>query len=100
GRAADSIAAATDWLIAAAAGNPDEVNAAAVDFLHAFGLLAYAHMWLLMLQASAGKDDAFHADKFKVGAFFFARLLPELDSRVASLRAGADTLMALSEDSF
>ena len=63
-------------------------------------LLAYAHMWLLMLQASAGKDDAFHADKFKVGAFFFARLLPELDSRVASLRAGADTLMALSEDSF
>ncbi len=100
GKAADSIEAAIQWVITAAAGNADEVNAAAVDFLHAFGFLAYAHMWLLMAQASVAQADDFHADKLKVANFFFARLLPQLDSRLASLRAGSDSLMAMDAASF
>jgi len=99
-KAADSIEQAIGFVIGAAAGNADEVNAAAVDFLHAFGFLAYAHMWLLMAQAAVKGADSFHADKLKVADFFFARLLPQLDSRVASLRAGSSTLMALDADSF
>tara|TARA_R110001599_G_scaffold67997_1_gene191660 strand:+ start:3756 stop:5534 length:1779 start_codon:yes stop_codon:yes gene_type:complete len=98
--AADAIAQATDDLIAASAQNADEVNAAAVDFLHAFGLLCYAHMWLTMLQASQGKTDDFYADKRRVGAFFYSRMLPELEMRLALVRGGAAPLMALSAESF
>jgi alkylation response protein AidB-like acyl-CoA dehydrogenase len=98
--AADAIAQATDDLIAASAQNADEVNAAAVDFLHAFGLLCYAHMWLMMLQASQGKTDDFYADKHRVGAFFYSRMLPELEMRLALVRGGAAPLMALSAESF
>lgn len=98
--AADAIAQATDDLIAASAQNADEVNAAAVDFLHAFGLLCYAHMWLMMLQASQGKTDDFYADKRRVGAFFYSRMLPELEMRLAFIRGGAAPLMALSPESF
>lgn len=99
-KAADAIEAISLWVIEAAATNADEVNAAAVDFLHAFGLLCYAHMWLLMAQAAAGKSDDFHSNKLKVAQFFFTRMLPELDSRVASIRAGADVLMNLDAVSF
>jgi hypothetical protein len=98
--AADAIAQATDDLIAASAQNADEVNAAAVDFLHAFGLLCYAHMWLMMLQASQGKTDDFYADKRRVGEFFYSRMLPELEMRLAFIRGGAAPLMALSPESF
>ena len=98
--AVDAIAQATDDLIAASAQNADEVNAAAVDFLHAFGLLCYAHMWLMMLQASQGKTDDFYTDKRRVGAFFYSRMLPELEMRLAFIRGGAAPLMALSADSF
>ncbi len=98
--AVDAIAQATDDLIAASAQNADEVNAAAVDFLHAFGLLCYAHMWLMMLQASQGKTDDFYADKRRVGAFFYSRMLPELEMRLAFIRGGAAPLMALAAESF
>ena len=98
--AADAIAQATDDLIAASAQDADEVNAAAVDFLHAFGLLCYAHMWLMMLQASQGKTDDFYADKRRVGAFFYSRMLPELEMRLALVRGGAAPLLALSAESF
>lgn len=98
--AADRIAEVTAWITDAAARNADEVNAAAVDFLHAFGLLTYAHMWLLMAQASVTKDDGFYQDKLVVARFFFSRMLPQLHSRVASINAGSDVLMDLQASSF
>lgn len=98
--AADAIAQATDDLVAASAQDADEINAAAVDFLHAFGLFTYAHMWLLMLQAAQGKDGDFYADKRRVAGFFFSRMLPELDMRLAFIRGGAAPLMALSAEGF
>lgn len=98
--AVNSMAWATDNLVAAAANNPDEVNAAAVDYLQAFGLLCYAHMWLLMLLASTGKTDSFYDGKRKVAQFFFTRMLPELHSRVAFIKAGAEPLMSLDEAAF
>ncbi|MEL0028949.1 MAG: acyl-CoA dehydrogenase, partial [Perlucidibaca sp.] len=100
GKAVDSIESAIAFVIESAAGNADEVNAAAVDFLHAFGFLAYAHMWLLMAQAAVKGGDGFHADKLKVADFFFARLLPQLDSRIVALRAGSGSLMAMDAASF
>lgn len=98
--AADAIESVSQWVINAAATDADEVNAAAVDYLHAFGLLCYAHMWLLMAQAAHTQADDFHANKIKLAAFFYSRMLPELHSRVVAIRAGSAVLMSLDAASF
>jgi hypothetical protein len=77
-QAAKEIEVATQWVIEQANRNPDEINAAAVDYLHAFGLLCYAYMWAKMSKAAVGKDDVFYADKLRLAQFFVTRMLPEL----------------------
>lgn len=92
-QAAKEIEVATQWVIEQANRNPDEINAAAVDYLHAFGLLCYAYMWAKMSKAAVGKDDVFYADKLRLAQFFTTRMLPELTSRLASLKSGSDAVM-------
>ncbi len=98
--AVERIAEVTAWIVEASAANADEVNASAVDFLHAFGLLTYAHMWLMMARASVGQADAFYQDKLAVASFFYSRMLPQLHSRVVSIKAGSSVLMSLQPSSF
>ncbi len=92
-QAAKEIEVATQWVIEQANRNPDEINAAAVDYLHAFGLLSYTYMWAKMSKAAVGKDDVFYADKLRLAQFFTTRMLPELTSRLASLKSGSDAVM-------
>ncbi len=92
-QAAKEIEVATQWVIEQANRNPEEINAAAVDYLHAFGLLGYAYMWAMMAKAAVGKDDVFYADKLRLAQFFTTRMLPELTSRLASLKSGSDAVM-------
>ncbi len=93
---------ATQAVISAAKGNPDEINAACVDYLQLFGLVSYAYMWLLMLKAAQPKRDAdsFYAAKFAVADFFFGRMLPEIGARLAMIKAGSQPLMQLDESLF
>ena len=42
---ADKLEQVTKLVIENAKGNPDEINAASVDYLHAFGLVSYAYMF-------------------------------------------------------
>jgi alkylation response protein AidB-like acyl-CoA dehydrogenase len=101
-KAVVTLEAVTQYVIEAAQKNPDEVNAAAVDYLQLFGLVSYAYMWVLMVQAAAPRrgSDAFYADKFAVADFFFARMLPEVESRAAMIKAGSSSLMALDVSAF
>jgi len=92
-QAAKEIEVATQWVIEQANRNPDEINAAALDYLHAFGLLCYAYMWAKMAKAAVGKDDAFYTDKMRLAQFFVTRMLPELSSRLASVKSGSDVMM-------
>jgi alkylation response protein AidB-like acyl-CoA dehydrogenase len=92
-QAAKEIEVATQWVIEQSNRNADEINAAAVDYLHAFGLLCYAYMWAKMAKAAVGKDDVFYADKMRLAQFFVTRMLPELSSRLASLKSGSDVMM-------
>jgi hypothetical protein len=57
-----------------AKGNPNEIGAASVEYLHAFGYTAYAYMWALMAKA-AGQRSAgrFLRQQAGHGAFYFAR---------------------------
>ena len=92
-QAAKEIEVATQWVIEQANRNADEINAAALDYLHAFGLLCYAYMWAKMAKAAVGKDDAFYTDKMRLAQFFVTRMLPELSSRLASVKSGSDVMM-------
>ncbi len=99
-RAVDRVEALTQGVIARSQINPDEVNAACVDYLHAFGLMSYAHMFALMLNAAHGQDGRFYAEKIQLARFFVGRVLPALDARAAAVDAGAEPLMAFDVPSF
>ena len=99
-QAADEIQSATQWVVEQSKVNPDEINAAAVDYMHAFGLLSFAYMWAKLAKAAAGKSDTFYSDKLKLAKFFVTRQLPELTSRIATIKAGADSVMQFDMDYF
>ncbi|AYG43138.1 acyl-CoA dehydrogenase [Pseudomonas sp. Leaf58] len=98
----DQLDGLTEWVLEQAKGNPNEIGAASVEYLHAFGYVAYAYMWALMARAAqAGEgDQAFYAGKLGTARFYFARLLPRLNSLVASVKAGSESLYLLDAGQF
>ncbi|MBD9502020.1 acyl-CoA dehydrogenase C-terminal domain-containing protein [Pseudomonas sp. BGr12] len=92
----------TAWVLDRAKGNPNEIGAASVEYLHAFGYTAYAYMWALMARASLGKEgqDEFYASKLGTARFYFARLLPRIHSLSASVKAGSESLYLLDAAQF
>ena len=93
----------TDWLLQQAKGNPNEVGAASVEFLHLFGYVAYAWLWSRMAQVAASKrseDEAFYGAKLATADFYFRRLLPRILGLEASIRAGSEPLFGLDAEQF
>ena len=83
--------------------NPDEVGAAAVDYLRVCGHLVLAYFWARMARvALAHKDsgDPFYTAKLVTARFYFAKLLPETAGLIRSCRGGAQPLMAMDEALF
>jgi alkylation response protein AidB-like acyl-CoA dehydrogenase len=86
-----------------AMGNPDEVGAAAVDYLRVVGHLVFAYFFARMAKIALekqGSGDPFYTAKLAVARFYFAKLLPETASLIRSARAGVKPLMALDEKLF
>ncbi|WP_225775428.1 acyl-CoA dehydrogenase C-terminal domain-containing protein [Pseudomonas sp. Marseille-Q5115] len=99
--ALDTLDGLTEWVLTRAAGNPQEIGAASVEYLQAFGYTAYAYMWARMAQAAlAGGEEAFYASKLGTARFYFARLLPRIHSLAASVRAGSESLYLLEAEQF
>ncbi|MDZ4194557.1 MAG: acyl-CoA dehydrogenase C-terminal domain-containing protein [Pseudomonas sp.] len=92
----------TAWVLDRAKGNPNEIGAASVEYLHVFGYTAYAYMWALMARAALGKEgqDEFYASKLGTARFYFARLLPRIHSLSASIKAGSESLYLLDAAQF
>jgi hypothetical protein len=87
--------------------NQDEAGAAAVDYLRVLGHFVYAYFWARMakvavarFKADGDRVDSFYRDKLAVARFYFQRLLPETDSRIAAARSGAKNLMELPAEAF
>ena len=101
-KAVDTLEQLTKTVIAKSAGAPDEINAAAVDYLQAFGLVTYAYMFVLMVAEAAPKkdEDSFYANKLALADFYFTRILPELDGRARAVEAGAQPIMQFAENYF
>lgn len=86
--------------------NPDEVGAAATEYLHLMGYVAVGWQWLRMATVSrdmlaAGKGDkAFHEAKLKTARFYFTRLLPETATLLVAIQSGASSIMAMNAEEF
>ncbi len=85
----------------------DEVGAASVDYLMYSGYIVLAYMWA-MAQATALNalasdnctEEDFYQAKIATAKFYYDRLLPRTRSLVATMEAGADSLMALDAEHF
>ncbi|MEO8925107.1 MAG: acyl-CoA dehydrogenase C-terminal domain-containing protein [Caldimonas sp.] len=78
--------------------NPDEVGAAAVDYLRVCGHLIYAYLWARMAKVALGKisgGDPFYVAKLAVARFYFAKLLPETAGLIRTARAGVAPMMEM-----
>lgn len=98
--AANKLEQVTQLVIQNAQNNPDEINAAAVDYLHAFGLVSFAYMFAKISAAASQKSGEFYENKLNLAKYFVARMLPELDSRISKISAGSSVLMQFSADYF
>ena len=96
----DKLEQVTKLVIENAQGNPNEINAASVDYLHAFGLVSYAYMFAKISAAASQKSGEFYAGKLNLAKYFVTRMLPELDSRIAKIQAGGELLMQFSPEYF
>jgi len=78
--------------------NPDEVGAAAVDYLRVAGHLVFGYFWARMAQVAlremaAGNTDSFYLGKLQTARFYFAKLFPETATLMRTARNGASVLM-------
>jgi hypothetical protein len=83
--------------------NPDEVGAAAVDYLRVAGHLVFGYFWARMAQvalrqmaaaASQGRpSDPFYLAKLQTARFYFAKLFPETATLMRTARTGSKVLM-------
>jgi alkylation response protein AidB-like acyl-CoA dehydrogenase len=78
--------------------NPDEVGAAAVDYLRVAGHLVFGYFFARMAQVAlreiaAGNQDPFYLAKVQTARFYFAKLFPETATAMRTARAGAKVLM-------
>ena len=83
--------------------NPDEVGAAAVDYLRVVGHLTYAFFFARMAKIALekqGSGDPFYTATLATARFYFAKLLPETAGLIRSARAGVAPLMAMDEALF
>ncbi len=78
--------------------NPEELGAAAVDYLYYSGYVALAYMWARSLAAAATgtQSAAFKQAKQDTAKFYFARILPRCLTHQAAIEAGVDTLPAIA----
>ncbi|RMT65096.1 hypothetical protein ALP29_03610 [Pseudomonas syringae pv. avii] len=85
----------------AAMKNPDEVGAAAMDYLMYSGYIILAYLWLRMAIAAHGHDDQeFAQAKLATCDFYFKRLLPRTAMHRAAVEAGSECLMKLPAQAF
>jgi alkylation response protein AidB-like acyl-CoA dehydrogenase len=78
--------------------NPDEVGAAAVDYLRVAGHMVFGYFWARMaqvalLQIATGNSDPFYQAKLQTARFYFAKLFPETATLMQTARAGSAVLM-------
>jgi len=83
-----------------AVANPDEIGAAAWDYLFHSGYVALAYWWARSVAAAdaSTQSAAFKNAKRETARFYFERVLPRTLSHAQAIRAGAGPLMGTQFD--
>jgi hypothetical protein len=97
GKAAKEWQALTMTLAERAQANPEELGAAAVDYLYYSGYVALAYMWARSVAAAEGsaQSAAFKQAKRDTARFYFARMLPRCSVHRAAIEAGVASIPAI-----
>jgi hypothetical protein len=97
GRMAKEWQALTMALAERAQANPEELGAAAVDYLYYAGYVALAYLWARSVAAAdaSAQPAAFRQAKRDTARFYFARLLPRCAVHRAAIEAGVASLPAI-----
>lgn len=86
--------------------NPEEVGAAAVDYMYYSGYVTLAYLWALMAKVSQDKlaagttEEAFYKAKVQTAQFYFKKILPRTKSHVDVIDGGLSVLMQMDADAF
>lgn len=95
-----ALEALTQRVIEQAENAPATLGAGACDYLHVVGYVTYGYLWLRMMATASARKDAFATTKLKTGAYYFHRIMPRIDSLIATIDAGASDVMAFSAEEF
>ncbi|MBJ9986643.1 acyl-CoA dehydrogenase C-terminal domain-containing protein [Acinetobacter sp. S40] len=102
----------TEWLdltqhIAEKANNhPDEIGAASVDYLYYSSYIVFAYLWARMAKIAQQKledgttEHKFYQAKLRTAQFFYDKLLNRTQQHAASIKSGAESVMALDAEDF
>ena len=86
--------------------DPDEIGAAATDYLRMLGLVAIGYCFLKAERiaqdrlAEGTEDEAFYRAKLATAGFFFDRILPQATTGFLVIKSGKRSTMALPADAF
>ncbi len=86
--------------------NPNHALAGSYDFMHLTGHVCFGLMWAKMAKASmealegGASDKAFYETKLTTGRYYMQRQLPAVAMHLGRIQSGADSVMALSAESF
>jgi len=97
-QAAQALASTTKQVLTRAQTNPDEIGAAASDYLRLFGLVATGWMWIRIAMAAVRTEAGAPQrtiEKLGTARFFVERLLPTVHALAAQISAGAEPIMAV-----
>lgn len=84
------------------AANPEEVGAAAFDYLFYSGYVALAYFWARSVAAADASTQPpdFRDAKRLTARFYFARILPRIHAHAAAMKSGAATLLKMADAQF
>lgn len=80
--------------------NPEEMGAAAYDYLFFSGYVALAYFWAKSVDAASKQPAAFADAKRHTARFYFARILPRRHAHAAAIRSGAASLLDMPDSAF
>lgn len=83
-----------------AAKDPEEIGAAAAEYLRMFGLVAIGWMWVRITRVAAEQGGTRNDERCATARFYVTRLLPQVTALAAQINAGAAPVMALAPEAF
>ena len=97
---------ATEDVLKQATNDPNTINAACVEYLHAFGYVAYGWMWALMAEVASKQlekgttDKVFYEAKIITARYYYKRLLPKAYALLSAATSGAEELYDMTDEQF